>query len=330
MSSPLEKFILENREKFDADTPDPRVWDKISERMNPETEKSVPIRSIPFRRWMAVAAVLLVAVTGTLYYSLHKNKLQSTIAGTTDHRGESSNQQSGVNLPADSPSQIARTIPDIQQKKNPDVQDLGVSGKTENNSPDNGDNKEMYYYAKLIELKHEELKTLEKDEPLLYRQFSSDVQKLDSVRPFLEYEDRWTILLGLTSNTGAADFELQTCENGLLFESVIRKASQWGTTENLMFVIGATQAEWFTHVRTLAPDHFYLVPGVGVQGGSLKEISLQALNKDFGLLVNASRAIIYAGSGEDFAEKAGQVAAGYSSEMSGYLEKLKVKNSAKS
>jgi orotidine-5'-phosphate decarboxylase len=152
----------------------------------------------------------------------------------------------------------------------------------------------------------------------------------DSVRPFLEYEDRWTILLGLTSNTGAADFELQTCENGLLFESVIRKASQWGTTENLMFVIGATQAEWFTHVRTLAPDHFYLVPGVGVQGGSLKEISLQALNKDFGLLVNASRAIIYAGSGEDFAEKAGQVAAGYSSEMSGYLEKLKVKNSAKS
>jgi hypothetical protein len=181
MISPLEKFILENREKFDADTPDPRVWDKISERMNPETEKSVPIRSIPFRRWMAVAAVLLVAVTGTLYYSLHKNKLQSTIAGTTDHRGESSNQQSGVNLPADSPSQIARTIPDIQQKKNPDVQDLGVSGKTENNSPDNGDNKEMFYYAKLIELKHEELKTLEKDEPLLYRQFSSDVQKLDSV-----------------------------------------------------------------------------------------------------------------------------------------------------
>jgi orotidine-5'-phosphate decarboxylase len=142
----------------------------------------------------------------------------------------------------------------------------------------------------------------------------------DSVRPFLEYEDKWTILLGLTSNSGAADFELQTCGDGLLFESVIRKASQWGTIENLMFVIGATQAEWFSHVRKFAPDHFYLVPGVGAQGGSMKEISLKALNKDIGLLVNASRAIIYAGSGEDFAEKAAKVAAGYASEMAGYLE----------
>lgn len=144
----------------------------------------------------------------------------------------------------------------------------------------------------------------------------------DSVRPFLEYRDKWTILLGLTSNTGSSDFELQTCENGMLFESVIRKASQWGTTENMMFVIGATQAEWFSHARILAPDHFYLVPGVGAQGGSLKEISLIALNKDIGLLVNASRAIIYAGSGEDFAEKASQVAAGYAGEMATYLLKV--------
>jgi orotidine-5'-phosphate decarboxylase len=144
----------------------------------------------------------------------------------------------------------------------------------------------------------------------------------DSVRPFLEYEDRWTILLGLTSNPGAADFELQTCGDGLLFESVIRKASQWGTTENLMFVIGATQTEWFSHVRTFAPDHFYLVPGVGAQGGSLKEISLKTLNNDIGLLVNVSRSIIYAGSGEDFELKAGQVAAGYANEMAGYLGKL--------
>src|SRR5579863_1531151 len=95
----------------------------------------------------------------------------------------------------------------------------------------------------------------------------------DSVRPFLEYENKWTIILGLTSNTGASDFELQSFGGRMLFESVILKASQWGTTENLMFVIGATQAEWFSRVRKLSPDHFYLVPGVGAQGGSLKEIS---------------------------------------------------------
>lgn len=141
----------------------------------------------------------------------------------------------------------------------------------------------------------------------------------DSVRPFLEYEDRWTILLGLTSNPGAADFELQKCEDGVLFESVIRKAIQWGTTENLMFVIGATQSDWFTRIRVIAPDHFYLVPGLGAQGGSLKEISSKALNKNGGLLVNASRAVIYAGAGEDFAEKARQAAAAFSSEMAGYL-----------
>ncbi len=143
----------------------------------------------------------------------------------------------------------------------------------------------------------------------------------DSVRPFLEYEDKWTILLGLTSNPGAADFELQRCEDGLIFESVLRKASSWGTTENLMFVVGATNADWFTHIRTLMPNHFYLVPGLGAQGGSLKEISTRGLNKDGGLLVNASRAIIYAGSSEDFAEKAALIASGYANEMSAYLNK---------
>jgi orotidine-5'-phosphate decarboxylase len=141
----------------------------------------------------------------------------------------------------------------------------------------------------------------------------------DSIRPFLEYDGKWTILLGLTSNSGAADFELQSHQNGPLYVSVLRKASQWGTTENLMFVIGATQADWFTRIRTITPDHFYLVPGMGAQGGSLKEISERALNKDCGLLVNASRAIIYAGTGEDFAEKAGTVAAGYAAEMAGFL-----------
>ena len=143
----------------------------------------------------------------------------------------------------------------------------------------------------------------------------------DSVRPFLEYNDKWTILLGLTSNSGAADFELQTVENGALYESVIRKASQWGTTENLMFVIGATQAGLFTRIRELAPDHFYLVPGMGAQGGSLKDISGRAMNKDCGLLVNASRAIIYACGGDDFAEKAAVVALDYAREMAGFLKK---------
>ena len=141
----------------------------------------------------------------------------------------------------------------------------------------------------------------------------------DSIRPFLDYKDKWTILLGLTSNAGASDFELQSHGNGMLYESVIRKSSRWGTTENLMFVIGATQADWFTRVRAIAPEHFFLVPGVGAQGGSLKDISEKALNREIGLLVNASRAIIYAGNGEDFAEKAAMVAAGYASEMSIYL-----------
>jgi orotidine-5'-phosphate decarboxylase len=143
----------------------------------------------------------------------------------------------------------------------------------------------------------------------------------DSVRPFLEYKNKWTILLGLTSNAGAADFELQSHRDGLLYESVLRKASQWGTTENLMFVIGATHPSSFSAIRAIVPDHFYLVPGLGAQGGSLKEISERALNKDCGLLVNASRAVIYAGSEEDFAEKAAGVAAGYAGEMAEYLIK---------
>lgn len=141
----------------------------------------------------------------------------------------------------------------------------------------------------------------------------------DSVKPFLEHKDKWTILLGLTSNSGAKDFELQRGENGFLYEEVLRKASRWGTTENLMFVIGATRADWFRKIRNLAPEHFYLVPGVGAQGGSLKEISEQALTPDCGLLVNASRAIIYASSEEDFAERAAEVASAYAAEMRGYL-----------
>src|SRR5450631_1660413 len=118
----------------------------------------------------------------------------------------------------------------------------------------------------------------------------------DSIRPFLEYKDRWTILLGVNSNSGARDFELQETNQGLFFELVLRKAIQWGSTENLMFVIGATKADLFTRIRTIAPDHFYLVPGIGAQGGSVKDISENALNADCGLLLNASRSVLYAGS----------------------------------
>lgn len=142
----------------------------------------------------------------------------------------------------------------------------------------------------------------------------------DSIRPFLQYPGKWAIVLGLTSNGGAGDFELQGLEvGGLLYERVLTTVSVWGTTENLMFVVGATQANWFRNIRELTPDHFYLVPGVGAQGGSLREISEIAMNKDVGLLVNASRAIIYASTGEDFAVEAGRIAKEYQTEMAGYL-----------
>jgi len=141
----------------------------------------------------------------------------------------------------------------------------------------------------------------------------------DSVRPFLEYKHKWTILLGLTSNAGAADFELQPAGEGLLYEKVLRTASGWAGPDNLMFVVGATQPEWFENIRKLTPDYFYLVPGVGTQGGSLREISIKAMNKDVGLLVNVGRDIIFAGKDEHFAEEAGAKARMYQQEMSEYL-----------
>lgn len=147
----------------------------------------------------------------------------------------------------------------------------------------------------------------------------------DSVKPFLQHKGKWAIVLGLTSNKGANDFELQrmvredTNHGSLLYEKVLQTVSTWGTPENLMFVVGATQADSFTNIRKLTPDHFYLVPGVGAQGGSLKDISEKAMNKDCGILVNASRAIIYASDGEDFAEKAREVALQYQLEMGIYL-----------
>ena len=126
-------------------------------------------------------------------------------------------------------------------------------------------------------------------------------------------------MLGLTSNLGARDFELQKTGDQFLYEKVLQTVAQWGTTDNLMFVIGATQANEFVNIRQLTPNHFYLVPGVGTQGGSLKEISQKALLKDGGLLVNVSRAVIYASNSEDFADEASMVAQQYADEMSIYL-----------
>jgi len=142
----------------------------------------------------------------------------------------------------------------------------------------------------------------------------------DSVKPFLEYKNKWAIVLGLTSNKGAADFEFSETGNEFLYEKVLRKVSEWGTDENLMFVVGATQAEEFTNIRKLTPNHFYLVPGVGAQGGNLKEISEKAMIKDCGILVNASRAIIYASENEDFAYEARAIAVQYQHEMKSYLK----------
>ncbi len=142
----------------------------------------------------------------------------------------------------------------------------------------------------------------------------------DSIQPFLEYKGKWTIVLGITSNKGASDFELRTCGDQFLFEKVIRTVSGWGTPENLMFVAGATQSNIFTRLRQWIPDHFLLVPGVGAQGGNLEEITRKAINRDCGMLVNVSRDLLYASADETFAEAAGRRAAAYQREMRGYLE----------
>ncbi len=131
----------------------------------------------------------------------------------------------------------------------------------------------------------------------------------DSVKPFLNFEGKWAILLALTSNEGSKDFQNIKAENGMkLFESVLEKAKEWGSPENVMFVVGATRGEAFLEIRKHVPEHFLLVPGVGAQGGSLDDVCKYGLNSDCGLLVNSSRAIIYASNGVDFADAARQEA----------------------
>lgn len=145
----------------------------------------------------------------------------------------------------------------------------------------------------------------------------------DSISPFLDYSDKWVIVLALTSNKGSHDFQLtEDAQGQKLFEKVIVKTQQWSTTENMMYVVGATQGKMFKDIRKVAPRHFLLVPGVGAQGGSLQEVCKYGMIKDCGLLINSSRSIIYAGHGKDFAEAAAEKAGDLQQQMAEELSKL--------
>src|SRR6185437_16018718 len=137
----------------------------------------------------------------------------------------------------------------------------------------------------------------------------------DSIQPFLEHENKFTIVLGLTSNKGSEDFQQLRTGDNYLYETVLKKVSEWGNKENLMFVVGATKATELVSIRKIIPHNFLLIPGVGFQGGSLAEVSKYGMNNECGLLVNASRAIIYAGDGENFAGEARIIAQQYQAEM---------------
>jgi len=143
----------------------------------------------------------------------------------------------------------------------------------------------------------------------------------DSVTPYLAYEGKWVILLALTSSTGSKDFQYLTTDEGFLYEAVIKKANTWAGADRIMYVVGATKSTEFTNIRQFAPDNFLLVPGVGAQGGNLEEVCKYGMNKDCGLIVNASRSIIYASNGEDFADAARAEALSMQQQMQVELEK---------
>ena len=146
----------------------------------------------------------------------------------------------------------------------------------------------------------------------------------DTVSPFLKYDDKWSIVLALTSNKSATDFQYLTdkTKNEALYETVLKTGQEWGTNDQIMFVVGATKAESLTAVRKIAPDNFLLVPGVGAQGGSLAEVAKYGMNDHCGLLVNSSRGIIYVSKGEDFAIEAGKSAFELQQEMEVYLKEF--------
>jgi orotidine-5'-phosphate decarboxylase len=143
----------------------------------------------------------------------------------------------------------------------------------------------------------------------------------DSVQPFLAFENKWAIVLGLTSNPGSQDFQmLSLADQSFLYERVLKTVSSWGTSENTMFVIGATRADQLQNVRNILPHHFLLIPGVGAQGGDVATVCEHALTDDGGILINVSRGIIYASSQEDFASKAQDAAKMYQQEMQQFIK----------
>jgi orotidine-5'-phosphate decarboxylase len=147
----------------------------------------------------------------------------------------------------------------------------------------------------------------------------------DSIQPYLEYKNKWSIILGLTSNSGSQDFQqLQISENTNLYERVIRTAKEWGNTDNMMFVVGATKAAHIKSIRRIVPDHFLLVPGIGSQGGSLEEVFSYGYNNTCGLLVNVSRSIIYADVTNSFEISARQKAIEYRDQMEALLQKARL------
>jgi orotidine-5'-phosphate decarboxylase len=147
----------------------------------------------------------------------------------------------------------------------------------------------------------------------------------DSVSPFLGFENKWVILLALTSNKGASDFQFERLESGeRVFERVLRISSKWANEAQMMYVVGATQATMLSEVRAIVPNHFLLVPGVGAQGGSLQEVAQFGMTKDCGLLINASRSILYASNGDDFADKAAEEASSMQKDMKILLSKYNV------
>jgi len=142
----------------------------------------------------------------------------------------------------------------------------------------------------------------------------------DSIAPYLEHPNKWSIILALTSNSGAADFQTLSIGDKKLFECVLEETKAWGTVDNTMYVVGATKASELTNIRKIVPDHFLLVPGIGSQGGSLEDVAEHGLNNHCGLLVNSSRGIIYSGSGEDFADKAREESRRLQSQMETILQ----------
>ncbi len=145
----------------------------------------------------------------------------------------------------------------------------------------------------------------------------------DSVTPFLGYEGKWVVLLALTSNKGSHDFQLtEDAQGERLFEKVLRKSQEWGNDENMMYVVGATQGRMFEDIRKIVPEHFLLVPGIGAQGGSLEEVCRYGMNRTCGLIVNSSRAIIYADPSENFAATAAEKAREVQQQMAAQLQNL--------